>query len=86
MKIIKSFEERENDKIIVPDVVKTCEGWLNTIPNKRIRQRALFNMDQVVSKLYYNSLSDAIFAAFDFAKTKEGSAYWTNVVFELCFK
>lgn len=65
---------------------KTIKEWLETIQNKRIRQRALFNMDKRVENLYKDSLSDALFAGFNFATSKEGNQYWTNVVFEMCFK
>lgn len=84
---IKSFDEKKADTAlpINPDC-KTCKEWLQSISNKRIRNRALFNMDRRVEGIYYNSLQDAFFGAFKLETSKEGSKYWSNVIFELCFK
>ncbi len=57
---------------------KTIKQWLETLPSP-IKEKALANLDVDVIDSKEGSLSDALFYAFEWDRTKEGDRYWNAI-------
>lgn len=60
---------------------KTPEEWFNTIADKGIREAAIANIDPSYfdCELYPKSLGDAFEFSFNWAGSKEGDYYWSDI-------
>lgn len=56
----------------------TIEGWLRTIPDAAIRERALANMASGLGGEPCNRLKDALIWSFSWENSREGQRFWSH--------
>lgn len=58
---------------------KTVREWLEAIPNKDTRERAIKNVYPLREDMPRSCRSQALLVAFDWRRTPEGADYWENI-------
>lgn len=61
---------------------RTIREWLELIPFDRARKEAIYNSENhghYASNRIARNLSEALFGAFVFSKTKQGHIYWRSI-------
>jgi len=59
--------------------MKTTKEWLQDLPDG-YRERALRNLQKATQKIEEPSIDEALFGAFEWERTPEGSDFWGAVM------